>query len=77
MLKKKGVRVTITPHENGYLNPRSIEEAITTKTRLIAATHMPNILGTVQPVWKRSAALPMMPGCLSLLTEHNRLAISG
>jgi cysteine desulfurase/selenocysteine lyase len=50
MLKKKGVRVTIIPHENGYLNPRSIEEAITSKTRLVAATHMPNILGTVQPV---------------------------
>lgn len=50
MLKKKGVRVTIIPHENGYLNPRSIEDAISPKTRLIAATHMPNILGTVQPV---------------------------
>ncbi len=50
MLKKKGVRVTIVPHENGYLDPRTIEEAITPKTKLIAATHMPNILGTVQPV---------------------------
>jgi cysteine desulfurase/selenocysteine lyase len=50
MLKKKGVRVTIVPHENGYLNPRTIQEAISRKTRLIAATHMPNILGTVQPV---------------------------
>lgn len=50
MLRNKGVRVTIVPHENGYLNPRTIEEAITKKTKLIAATHMPNILGTVQPV---------------------------
>jgi cysteine desulfurase/selenocysteine lyase len=50
MLKKKGVRVTIIPHENGYLNPTTIEEAISPKTKLIAATHMPNILGTVQPV---------------------------
>jgi len=50
MLKKKGVRVTIIPHENGYLNPITIEKAISHKTKLIAATHMPNILGTVQPV---------------------------
>lgn len=50
MLKKKGVRVKIVSHELGYLNPRTIEEAISKKTRLIAVTHMPNILGTVQPV---------------------------
>ena len=49
-LKKKGVRVTFIPHEKGYLNPRTIQEAISSKTRLIAVTHMPNILGTVQPV---------------------------
>lgn len=49
-LKKKGVRVTIIPHENGYLNPETIQEAISPKTRLIAVTHMPNILGTAQPV---------------------------
>ena len=65
MLKKKGVRVTIIPHENGYLNPRSIEEAITSKTRLVAATHMPNILGTVQPVEEigriaRDAGVPLV-----------------
>ena len=42
--------LTIIPHENGYLNPHTIQEAISSKTRLIAATHMPNILGTVQPV---------------------------
>ncbi|MEI7433382.1 MAG: cysteine desulfurase [Methanomicrobiales archaeon] len=49
-LKKKGVRVKIIPHEDGYLNPLTIQEAITGKTRLIAVTHMPNILGTAQPV---------------------------
>jgi cysteine desulfurase/selenocysteine lyase len=50
MLKRKGVRVTIIPHENGYLDPLAIQEAISSKTRLVAVTHMPNILGTVQPV---------------------------
>ena len=49
-LKRKGVRVTIVPHENGYINPNSVQEAISPKTRLVAVTHMPNILGTVQPV---------------------------
>ena len=49
-LKKKGVRVTFVQHENGYLNPQNIQEAICSKTRLVAVTHMPNILGTVQPV---------------------------
>lgn len=49
-LKKKGVRVTFVQHENGYLNPQTIQETISSKTKLIAVTHMPNILGTVQPV---------------------------
>jgi cysteine desulfurase/selenocysteine lyase len=50
MLQRKGVRVTIIPHENGYLNPQTIQQAISSKTKLIAVTHMPNILGTAQPV---------------------------
>jgi len=50
MLKKRGVRLTIVPHENGYIDPAAIQEAISPNTRLIAVTHMPNILGTVQPV---------------------------
>ena len=50
MLKRKGVRLTIVPHENGYIRPSAVLEAITNRTRLVAVTHMPNILGTVQPV---------------------------
>ena len=50
MLKKKGVRVTIIPHEDGYLNSLTIQDAISPRTRLVAVTHMPNILGTAQPV---------------------------
>ena len=49
MLQRKGVRVTIIPHENGYLNPQTIQQAISSKTKLIAVTHMPNILATAQP----------------------------
>ncbi len=65
MLRKKGVRVTIVPHEGGYLNPRTIQEAVSGKTRLIAVTHMPNILGTVQPVEEigriaRDAGVPIL-----------------
>ncbi|MBP1928734.1 cysteine desulfurase/selenocysteine lyase [Methanolinea mesophila] len=50
MLRDKGVRVTVVPHENGYINPVTVAEAITPRTRLVAITHMPNVLGTVQPV---------------------------
>jgi cysteine desulfurase/selenocysteine lyase len=50
MLKSRGVHLKIVSHTNGYITPVSIQEAITKKTRLIAVTHMPNILGTVQPV---------------------------
>jgi cysteine desulfurase/selenocysteine lyase len=65
MLKRKGVRVTIIPHENGYLNPQTIQEALNPRTKLVAATHMPNILGTVQPVEEigritRDAGVPLI-----------------
>jgi cysteine desulfurase/selenocysteine lyase len=50
MLREKGVKVTVVPHENGYINPVTVAEAITPRTRLVAVTHMPNVLGTVQPV---------------------------
>jgi cysteine desulfurase/selenocysteine lyase len=50
MLRERGVTVTVVPHENGYLNPVTIAESITPRTRLVAVTHMPNVLGTVQPV---------------------------
>jgi cysteine desulfurase/selenocysteine lyase len=50
MLREKGVKVTVVPHENGYINPGTVAEAITPRTRLVAVTHMPNVLGTVQPV---------------------------
>jgi cysteine desulfurase / selenocysteine lyase len=50
MLKRKGVRVTVVPHTNGYIDPESILDTLSPRTRLVAVTHMPNILGTVQPV---------------------------
>jgi cysteine desulfurase/selenocysteine lyase len=50
MLREKGVKVTVVPHENGYLDPVTVAGAITPRTRLVAVTHMPNVLGTVQPV---------------------------
>jgi cysteine desulfurase/selenocysteine lyase len=50
MLREIGVKVTVVPHENGYLNPATVAGAITPRTRLVAVTHMPNVLGTVQPV---------------------------
>jgi cysteine desulfurase/selenocysteine lyase len=50
MLRKRGVRVRIVPHRNGYIEPGTVQEAISARTRLIAVTHMPNVIGTLQPV---------------------------
>jgi cysteine desulfurase/selenocysteine lyase len=50
MLRDKGVKVTVVPHENGYISPTTVADAITPRTRLVAVTHMPNVLGTIQPV---------------------------
>ena len=52
-LKKKGVRISIVkPDKNGYINPKNIEDLITDSTKLIACTHVSNVLGTIQPVEK-------------------------
>jgi cysteine desulfurase/selenocysteine lyase len=50
-LEKAGV-ITLTRvrSEDGYVDPRSIRDALTPKTRLVAMTHASNVLGTVQPI---------------------------
>jgi cysteine desulfurase / selenocysteine lyase len=35
--------------DGGFVDPVAVERAITPKTRLIAATHCSNVLGTIQP----------------------------
>jgi cysteine desulfurase/selenocysteine lyase len=50
-LEKAGV-ITLTRvrSEEGYVDPRSIRDALTPRTRLVAMTHASNVLGTVQPI---------------------------
>lgn len=48
-LKNRGVRVRILPQENGMVDPAHLQDAVSPRTRLVAVTHMTNVLGTVQP----------------------------
>ena len=48
-LAGRGVRCVIVPHRAGRIDPADVEDALTERTRLVAITHMTNVLGTVQP----------------------------
>lgn len=50
-LKERGVELAIIkPDENGYLNPTDFERAVDDRTRLVAVSHISNVLGTIAPV---------------------------
>jgi len=49
-LKKRGVKVSIIPHQDGYIDPDAVSDMITGKTRVVAVTQMSNVTGTIQPV---------------------------
>lgn len=50
-LRDKGVRVSlIKPDQNGTLNLSELEAAIDETTRLVAVTHVSNVLGNILPV---------------------------
>jgi len=49
-LRGKGVRVKILPQQNGIVDPADLQDALSQRTRLVAVTHVTNVLGTVQPV---------------------------
>lgn len=49
--QKKGARIKFIPlMEDGGFSFSALEKAITKKTKLIAVTHMSNILGTIYPI---------------------------
>ncbi|MCZ2328248.1 cysteine desulfurase [Bartonella sp. F2] len=49
--EKKGVKLIFIPvDENGILHIEDFEKALSNRTRLVAITHMSNILGTVPPI---------------------------
>jgi cysteine desulfurase/selenocysteine lyase len=49
-LEDRGVTMRAIPHEKGFVRPETLQEAISSRTRLVAVTHMTNVLGTIQPV---------------------------
>ena len=50
-LKKLGVRLeVIKPNAEGIFNIKDFEKAIDDKTRLVALTHISNVLGTIVPI---------------------------
>ena len=49
-LKKKGVKIQIIPQEAGYIDPDTVSDLITHKTRVVAVSQMTNVTGTIQPV---------------------------
>ncbi len=50
-LRRKGVDITVVcPGKDGIFGIEAFDEAITANTRLVAVSHVSNVLGTVQPV---------------------------
>jgi len=50
-LEKRGCKVSFLPvDEHGWLDPRKIEEAITSQTVLISVMHGNNEVGTIEPI---------------------------
>lgn len=88
-LKKRGVSISIIPHEEGYINPDAVSELITPKTRLVAVTQMSNVTGTIQQVDEigdiihDAGGLLLVDGAQSLghlpvdITNMDFLAIAG
>ena len=51
MCKRKGAILKVLPvDDNGYLKVDILEELITERTRIMAVTHVSNVLGIVNPV---------------------------
>jgi cysteine desulfurase / selenocysteine lyase len=51
-LEKRGV-ITVTKVKNspdGFIDPADIKNAILPRTKLIVVAHVPNVLGTIQPI---------------------------
>jgi cysteine desulfurase/selenocysteine lyase len=55
VLGERGVSMQVLPHENGIISPDSLQEMISSRTKMVAVTHMPNVLGTLQPVEELAA----------------------
>lgn len=50
-LREKGIELSIVkPDESGYLDPSDFEREVDDRTRLVAVSHLSNVLGTIAPV---------------------------
>lgn len=50
-LKGKGVLLKVVkPDKDGYLDPSDFERAVDEKTKLVAVSHISNVLGTIAPI---------------------------
>lgn len=51
LAERKGAKIVVLPFDNdGRLLVENLEELITTRTRLVAVTHVSNVLGTINPI---------------------------
>jgi cysteine desulfurase / selenocysteine lyase len=67
VLRKKGVEVTIVDAgSDGLVDPDDVRRALRPNTRMIAAGHISNVCGAIQPV-QRLAAIAREAGVLFLL----------
>jgi cysteine desulfurase/selenocysteine lyase len=56
--QEKGIRVRILKAgRQGFIDPASLQEALTERTKLVSITHVSNVLGTIQAVDKIGAIL--------------------
>jgi len=76
-LKSFGVALDIVkPDKNGVFNVSDFEEVIDDKTRLVAVTHVSNVLGTITPteeiseICKKKSALLLVDGAQSVPHIH-------
>jgi len=56
-LKRRGVKVRIIPHEQGYIGPDAVQDLISSRTRVVAVTQMTNVTGTTQPIEEIAAII--------------------
>jgi cysteine desulfurase/selenocysteine lyase len=50
-LERKGVELAvIKPNEEGYLDPSDFERVVDGRTKLVAVSHLSNVLGTIAPI---------------------------
>ncbi len=51
MLERAGIELSVVkPDEEGYLDPSDFEREIDERTKLVAVSHLSNVLGTIAPI---------------------------